>query len=175
MFNVVPVKIRAVKRVPSQPVYDLQIKKNGNFFANSILVHNCLIFQESVMELAEKVAGFPKDKCDEVRRAIMKRSISGGEAAKKAAQETRDSFVHRCHVEGINHEFDFYVPNENILVEFDGDYWHGNPEKHELTSKMKRQYRLDESFTRAAEARGYVVRRVWGSEAVNYPHNLRTI
>jgi DNA polymerase-3 subunit alpha len=55
-----------------------------------------IIFQEQVMELAEKCAGFPKEECDQVRRAIMKRSISGGEAAKKAAQETRDSFVDGC-------------------------------------------------------------------------------
>lgn len=96
MPDVVPVKIRAIKRAPAQPVYDIQVKKNHNFFANGLLVHNCIIFQEQVMELAEKVAGFPKDKCDEVRRAIMKRSISGGEAAKKAAQETRDSFVKGC-------------------------------------------------------------------------------
>lgn len=59
-----------------------------------------LIFQEQVMLLAEKCAGFPKDKCDEVRRAIMKRSISGGEAAKKAAQETRDGFVKGCIANG---------------------------------------------------------------------------
>jgi DNA polymerase III alpha subunit len=81
-------------------VYDIQVKKNHNFFANGLLVHNCVIFQEQVMELAEKVAGFPKDKCDEVRRAIMKRSISGGEAAKKVAQETRDGFVKGCIANG---------------------------------------------------------------------------
>lgn len=96
MPDVVPIKIHAIKRAPAQPVYDIQVKKNHNFFANGLLVHNCIIFQEQVMELAEKCAGFPKDKCDEVRRAIMKRSISGGEAAKKAAQETRDSFVKGC-------------------------------------------------------------------------------
>lgn len=60
----------------------------------------CIIFQEQVMLLAEKCAGFPKEQCDEVRRAIMKRSISGGEAAKKAAQETRDSFVKGCIING---------------------------------------------------------------------------
>jgi len=100
MPDVVPVKIRAIKRAPVQPVYDIQVKKNHNFFANGLLVHNCIIFQEQVMELAEKVAGFPKEKCDEVRRAIMKRSISGGEAAKKAAQETRDGFVKGCIANG---------------------------------------------------------------------------
>jgi DNA polymerase-3 subunit alpha len=74
----------------------------GDRRINDILAKtfSCIIFQEQVMELAEKVAGFPKDKCDEVRRAIMKRSISGGEAAKKAAQETRDSFVKGCVVNG---------------------------------------------------------------------------
>lgn len=59
-----------------------------------------IIFQEQVMELAEKCAGFPKAQCDEVRRAIMKRSISGGEAAKKASQETRDGFVKGCVTNG---------------------------------------------------------------------------
>ena len=74
----------------------------GDHRINDILAKtfSCIIFQEQVMELAEKVAGFPKDKCDEVRRAIMKRSISGGEAAKKAAQETRDGFVKGCVANG---------------------------------------------------------------------------
>lgn len=61
-----------------------------------------IIFQEQVMELAEKCAGFPKDKCDQVRRAIMKRSISGGEKAKKEATETRDSFVEGCIANGYD-------------------------------------------------------------------------
>lgn len=70
----------------------------GDHRINDILekTRGLIIFQEQVMELAEKCAGFPKEQCDEVRRAIMKRSISGGEAAKKAAQETRDSFVKGC-------------------------------------------------------------------------------
>lgn len=74
----------------------------GDNRINDILVktNGLIIFQEQVMELAEKCAGFPKEQCDEVRRAIMKRSISGGEAAKKAAQETRDSFVKGCVVNG---------------------------------------------------------------------------
>jgi DNA polymerase-3 subunit alpha len=70
----------------------------GDKRINEILMKTktCIIFQEQVMELAEKCAGFPKEQCDEVRRAIMKRSISGGEAAKKASQETRDGFVKGC-------------------------------------------------------------------------------
>lgn len=70
----------------------------GDRRINDILkkTRSCIIFQEQVMELAEKCAGFPKEQCDEVRRAIMKRSISGGDAAKKASQETREGFVKGC-------------------------------------------------------------------------------
>lgn len=52
-----------------------------------------LVFQESVMALANKVAGFPLSETDEVRRAIMKRSIAGGDAAVTKAKELENSFV----------------------------------------------------------------------------------
>lgn len=52
-----------------------------------------LVFQEGVMALANKVAGFPLAETDEVRRAIMKRSISGGEEAKRKTKELEDSIV----------------------------------------------------------------------------------
>jgi hypothetical protein len=79
----------------------LEAKNNGKFFdwgdkrVNELMknTHGCLIFQEQVLLLAEKMAGFPKEQCDEVRRAIMKRSISGGEAAKQQSQKMRDDFV----------------------------------------------------------------------------------
>ena len=75
--------------------------KNGKQFdwgderINKILAktHGLLIFQEQVMELANKVAGFPLEECDKLRKAIMKRTISGGEDAKKKAAALRDSFV----------------------------------------------------------------------------------
>jgi DNA polymerase-3 subunit alpha len=55
--------------------------------------NNLLIFQESVMDLAEHVGGFPKDQCDNVRRAIMKRDLSKGDAAKAEAKRLEDDFV----------------------------------------------------------------------------------
>lgn len=60
-----------------------------------------LVFQESVMELANKVGGFPMEQCDEIRRAIMKRSISGGEAAKKAAHDLERSFIEGAVKNGV--------------------------------------------------------------------------
>lgn len=63
--------------------------------------NNLLIFQESVMDLAEHVGGFPKDQCDKVRKAIMKRSISGGEEAKKKAREMEEAFVTGAIAKGV--------------------------------------------------------------------------
>ncbi len=83
--------------------------------------------------------------------------------------------VHKYRIDDINHEFDFFVPSLNLIVEYDGDYWHGNKALHELSPAMKRQFRLDQSWARAAQERGYTVHRVWASEAVNYPHKLRSM
>ena len=52
-----------------------------------------IIFQEQVMQLAHEVAGLPLPDCDKLRKAIMKRTIGGGEEAKKKAQGLRDGFV----------------------------------------------------------------------------------
>jgi len=62
---------------------------------------NCLIFQEQVMDLAEHIGGFPKDQCDNVRRAIMKRDLSKGEAAIKEAKKMEDAFVEGAAKQGI--------------------------------------------------------------------------
>ncbi len=63
---------------------------------------NCLIFQEQVMDLAEVIGGFPKDQCDNVRRAIMKRDLSKGEAAMKEAKQMEDAFVEGAGKQGIS-------------------------------------------------------------------------
>lgn len=63
-----------------------------------------LVFQEGVMSLVNRVSGFPMAETDEVRRAIMKRSISGGEAAKKKTQELEDSVIKGAVKNGVPHD-----------------------------------------------------------------------
>lgn len=86
-------KIKAIKQNRPEPVYDIQVKKNNNFFANKLLVHNCIVFQEQIMELCNVVAGFPLADCDKVRRTIMKRSASKAEAQIAEAKALREKFV----------------------------------------------------------------------------------
>ena len=92
--------IKSIKKILAEKVYDIQTKQH-NFIANGHIVHNCLIFQESVMSLAEHIGGFPKEKCDDVRRAIMKRDLSKGDAAIKEAQKMEDDFVSGAAAKGI--------------------------------------------------------------------------
>src|SRR3990167_6277819 len=63
--------------------------------------YNLVVYQEAVMDLAEHVGGFPKDKGDDVRRAIMKRDQSKGEESIKAARDMEDAFVQGAIERGV--------------------------------------------------------------------------
>jgi len=59
------------------------------------------------------------------------------------------------------HLFDFYIPEFNLLIEVDGDYWHGN--KGQLKSWQLRQIEIDKTYTKAATKKDFRVIRFWGS------------
>jgi len=109
----------------------------------------------------------------ETARPMKRNSEAEIKFVKKLIDVHGENVVHKFRIEGVNHEYDFYVAAENLIVEFDGDYWHGNKENFELTPKMKRQYWLDKVYTLAAQNAGYAVRRVWESKADQYPNDLR--
>ncbi len=61
--------------------------------------------------------------------------------------------------------FDFYIPSENLLVEIDGDYWHGNPKYYARPNKMQNTNRKnDRKKNLIAEQNGYKISRVWESD-----------
>jgi very-short-patch-repair endonuclease len=76
--------------------------------------------------------------------------------------------VHKFKIAGITHEYDFFIPSQNIIIEFDGDYWHGNKKLYDLTARMKQQYHIDESWNEKAIQAGYKIIRVWSSESNNF-------
>ena len=47
-------KILSIKEVNQEDVYDITVKKNSNFFANNVVVHNCSFFQEGVKDIVGK-------------------------------------------------------------------------------------------------------------------------
>lgn len=60
--------------------------------------------------------------------------------------------------------FDFYIPSKNVLVEVDGDYYHGNPllyEHKDLNKMQLRNIKNDKHKDTLAKGNGYTLERVW--------------
>jgi very-short-patch-repair endonuclease len=64
-----------------------------------------------------------------------------------------------------NKIYDFYIPHLNMLIEVDGDYWHGNEEKFPvLNGLQKKAIRNDMFKDGLAAGLGFGLERVWESE-----------
>lgn len=91
------IKIQKIENTEKTvPVFDLQTNKNHNFFANNILVHNCLIYQEHLQSIYHKLAGVPLDETDAVRKAFTKKDLSNKEKALSERKRLRDEFTLKC-------------------------------------------------------------------------------
>lgn len=66
--------------------------------------------------------------------------------------------------------FDFYIPSKNMIVEIDGDYFHGNPliyESKDLNNMQIRNQRNDKFKEILAKGHGYELERVWEYDLKN--------
>lgn len=65
-------------------------------------------------------------------------------------------------------EYDFLILNSNILIEVDGDYWHGNKnifnEVSEFQKSVQENDKIKEEF---AIKNGYEIIRFWGGDVKN--------
>jgi very-short-patch-repair endonuclease len=78
-------------------------------------------------------------------------------------------------IPGCNHRYDFCIPEKRIVIEFDGDYWHGNPKIFEPSERNQYQQNVDRYYTNQAIKAGYTVFRVWESETGEFLEKLRRI
>lgn len=62
--------------------------------------------------------------------------------------------------------YDFYLPDHNLLIEVDGDYWHGNKKiiKGNLSKMQKRSKINDKLKDMLAEAAGKKIIRFWETD-----------
>lgn len=69
------------------------------------------------------------------------------------------------HVIGDKFCVDAFVPSLGIVIQFDGDYWHGNPAKFAtLDARQRRRARLDHSQDAYMSKCGFHVLRFWESD-----------
>lgn len=69
-----------------------------------------------------------------------------------------------------NKIFDFFIPSINLLIEVDGDYWHGNPDKYnkkEYNKIQKRNRRNDKYKNSIAKVNGFELKRFWENDLLN--------
>jgi len=68
--------------------------------------------------------------------------------------------------------YDFKIKGEPIIVETDGDFWHGNPKTKYHWKDVKKVKKNDIIKEKMANERGYKVIRVWQSEFNKNPEIL---
>lgn len=70
--------------------------------------------------------------------------------------------------------FDFFLPSVNLIIEADGDYWHGfGKEKSELNEIQRRSVRNDSEKDVIAKGLGYEIARFWENEIMNDPEKVK--
>ena len=73
---------------------------------------------------------------------------------------------------------DFLLPNENIIIEVNGDYWHGNPliyQKEQLNNLQLDLINRDINKKNELENIGYKVIYLWEYDLINNIDKCKSI
>lgn len=83
-------------------------------------------------------------------------------------------YTQQFKAESIGRFYDFYLPNHNVILEIDGDYFHKNPAIYEsaINSIQKRNMRVDKLKDTWALINGYVLIRIWETDIRSNPENV---
>ena len=101
----------------------------------------------------------------------------------KLEEDFANQFLKKLNVEyqyqfeakDIGRFYDFYLPKHNLLIEIDGDYWHGNPKiykEDELKGHQKRAQRIDEHKTKWALLHGIPIIHIWENDIRKNPKTV---
>ena len=71
------------------------------------------------------------------------------------------------YLKDLKHYCDVFVPKKNIIIEFQGDYWHGNPQKYDISELSEHQMRKvakDKELRDYCSKHGIKLVEVWESD-----------
>jgi len=71
--------------------------------------------------------------------------------------------------EGTCKSYDFKIKNTNILIEIDGDYWHGGPSLEKHFYKLEETKQNDVLKDKLALENGFTLIRIWESDIYKQP------
>lgn len=78
-------------------------------------------------------------------------------------------------INNAGRRYDAYYETYNLIIEFDGDYWHQNPDRYLLCNRLKDVHKNDLAATVRAITAGYDVIRVWESDAKQFLHEIKGV
>ena len=87
-------------------------------------------------------------------------------------------FKTQYYLKDMHHYCDVYIPSQNTIIEFQGDYWHGNPKKYlreELSPYQLDKVKKDEMLREYCKNKGIALIEVWESEYNKDKDGIRSI
>jgi len=117
----------------------------------------------------QKVAKWNKEHPEAVRKRAVHASRENHRknpsSLEYKAREILDSM-------SINYEPSFIIKDKfvvdikinNLIIEIDGEYWHGHPRFEPLTERQKKQQKRDRARNKYLRTCGYSVERIWGRD-----------
>lgn len=73
-----------------------------------------------------------------------------------------------------NRQFDFVLPDYNVLIECDGDFWHCNPRIYSKPNEFQRKRMLiDLEKNKLASANGYFLLRFWETDIKEHTDDVK--
>lgn len=69
--------------------------------------------------------------------------------------------------------YDYYIPENNMIVEVQGDYWHANPMFFENLNKIQIRNKKNDEFKKIQVlGLGYLYKEVWENDLKNNRKNI---
>ena len=125
----------------------------------------------------ETYTNFDIERLRKIHQEKMRKMLSDGIFSISSMVEKR--FIDECikplgidfntqyYISDLHHYCDVYIPSKNTIVEFQGDYWHGNPKKYkkeELTEYQLEKIRKDDELRNYCKDNGLRLIEVWESD-----------
>jgi len=86
-------------------------------------------------------------------------------------------YQHLFYIKPIKAFYDFYIPEYNLLIEIDGDFWHCNPTKFPKAEYISQQKNIlrDQIKNEWAQENGYKLLRFWEDDINNNIKQVKQI
>lgn len=92
--------------------------------------------------------------------------------AKEFLDKLGVKYIYQMEAANIGRWFDFYLPEHNLIIECDGDWYHSNPElvkEEDMNPMQKRNKRVDELKNKWALMHGIPLMRIWEKDIRENP------